>query len=77
VLPVMEVEDDPREMGWAEMGFGEERRGHKRPKRRKDLFFSKVFSYFCFPNRFCYFGNNLRIQNFLKYFRVTMDLLYI
>jgi hypothetical protein len=50
VLPVTEVEDDPGKMGWAEMGFGEERRGQKRPKRRKDLFFPKVFSYFCFPN---------------------------
>jgi hypothetical protein len=39
----MEVEDDPREMGWAKMGFGEERRRQRRPKRRKDLFFQKSF----------------------------------
>jgi hypothetical protein len=46
-------------------------------KQGRVFFFPKVFSISVFPNLFCCFGNNLRIQNFLEYFKVTMDLLYI
>jgi hypothetical protein len=55
---------------WAGFGPGEK-------ERRKGTFFIQKSFLFCSPNPFCYFGNNMIIQTFLEYFKVTMDLLYI
>jgi hypothetical protein len=76
-----EVGDDPGSWGGLSWAMPEKREEESlarfSPKQGRVLFFSKSLFYFCFPNLFCYFGNNLRIQNFLEYFKVTMDLLYI
>jgi hypothetical protein len=62
---------EERRRTWAGFGPGEKER------RKGTLFLSKSLFYFCSPNPFCCFGNNMRIQTFLEYFKVTMDLLYI
>jgi hypothetical protein len=46
------------------------------PKRGRVLFFQKSFL-FLFSKSILLFWKNMRIQTFLEYFKVTMDLLYI
>jgi hypothetical protein len=65
------ADKEERRKTWAEFGPGE------KDWRKGTFFLSTGLFYFCSPNPFCCFGNNMRIQTFLEYLKVTMDLPYI
>jgi hypothetical protein len=63
-----------RKESWAR--FGPKQRREERKKLFSNSVFPKPFSDFVFK-LFCKFEIVFSIQTFLKYFKVTMDLLYI